>query len=180
MSPFIRKLLLGRLAKFLRVEIRERRYSGENAADQILDDLDSSFSKAINSNTVNLGNISQINNEKEADKSTLSRMGSMRGSVKERSNHDEGNEATNVRSNSPLLMRRVKTKRSDGGAIANGIGINGGFDSKRHTEEWKNAAKVLDRLLLAISIIIGVVSASAIFMQSERFRRMVFFIKKEY
>ena len=175
MSPFIRKLLLGKLAKFLRVETKERRFSNELQFDESLVELDSSFSKAISSNTVNLGQLSQISNEKEADKAVMSRIGSMRSSIKDRGNHDEGAEETNMRSNSPLLMRRASKKRSDGGALGNGVGKKSGLDSKRNAEEWKDAAKVLDRLLLAISIIIGVVSASAIFMQSERFRRMVFF-----
>ena len=179
MSPLVRKILLGRLAKFLRVETNRRRISSELSSEEILVELDSSFSKALNSNPINLGHMSQMNNEKETDKATMSRMGSMRGSLKDRGNHEEGAEETNVRSNSPLLMRVGNQRRSEGVAMGNGVGRKITMDSKRNMEEWKDAAKVLDRLLLAISIFIGVVSASAIFLQSKRFRSMVFFSKDD-
>ena len=178
MSPFIRKLLLGKLAKLLRVETDDRRFSSDFPFEETLGELDSTFSKAISSNTINLGQITQINNDKESDKSNLSRMGSMRGSLKGRSNHDEGADETNVRSTSPLLTRRISKKRSEAGALGNANGKKSP-NSNRNAEEWKDAAKVLDRLLLAISIVIGVVSASAIFMQSERFRSMMLFRKDD-
>ena len=178
MSPFIRKILLGKLAKFLRVETNGGRFSKDSTFDETLGELDSNFSKALSSNTINLGQISQINNDKESDKANLSHMGSMRSSLKDRSNHEDGVDETNLRSTSPLLVRRISKKRCEGGAVGNGYGIKS-VNSNRNAEEWKDAAKVLDRLLLAISIIIGVVSASAIFMQSKRFRSMVFFSKEE-
>ena len=178
MSPFIRKILLGRLARLFRVETKERRFENESPFEEELGELDSTFSKALSSNTINLAQISHISNDIESEKANLSRIGSMRGSLKDRSNHEEGENETNVRSTSPLLVRRVSKKRSDGGGFRNAVGKKSN-NSNKNAEEWKVAAKVLDRLLLAISIIIGVVSASAIFMQSRRFRSMVLFRKED-
>ena len=40
-------------------------------------------------------------------------------------------------------------------------------------KEWQDAARVLDRVLLVVSIVIGSVSAMAIFLQSPRIREML-------
>ena len=40
-------------------------------------------------------------------------------------------------------------------------------------KEWQDAARVLDRVLLVVSIVIGSVSAMAIFLQSPRIRQML-------
>ena len=45
-------------------------------------------------------------------------------------------------------------------------------DQKLQAEDWKLVARVLDRILLGVSVVIGVMSAFIIFFQAERFREM--------
>ena len=174
MSPLVRRLLLGKLATFLRVEMTPRKLSREDTFEESVDEVETSFGKAMNANSIGLGPLSQVKIEKDTESDNLKRLGSFRGSLKERlvNNHDNETEEMNTRSQSPLLSRKAIQTRSDGGNMRNGSLKRNAMETKRNEEEWKDAAKVLDRLLLAISIVIGVVSASVIFLQSERFRRM--------
>ena len=174
MSPLVRKILLGRLATFLRVEITPRKHSKDMPKEESFSEFDSSFAKAKGPSSINLGTISHMANENNTEV-TLSRMGSMRGSLRERKSHDSDMEEGNGRSKSPLISRKAIKGLNDGGAIGNGVVNKDAVESNKNGEEWRDAAKVLDRLLLLLSIVIGVVSASAIFMQSERFRDMVLF-----
>eukprot|EP00112_Aurelia_sp_Birch-Aquarium-sp1_P007249 Seg1789.7 transcript_id=Seg1789.7/GoldUCD/mRNA.D3Y31 product="Acetylcholine receptor subunit alpha-type acr-7" protein_id=Seg1789.7/GoldUCD/D3Y31 len=174
MSPLVRKLLLGKLATFLRVEMTPRKFSREDTFEESVDEVETSFGKGMNANSIGLGSLSQVKIEKDAESDNLKRLGSFRGSLKERlvNNHDNDTDEMNTRSQSPLLSRKSMQIRNDGGNMRNGSVKRKAMETKRNEEEWKDAAKVLDRLLLAISIVIGVVSASVIFLQSERFRRM--------
>ena len=174
MSPLVRKLLLGKLATFLRVEMTPRKLSREDTFEESVDEVETSFGKGMNANSIGLVPLSQVKIEKDTESENLKRLGSFRGSLKERlvSNHDNETEEMNARSQSPLLSRKSMQARNDGGNMRNGSLKRNAMETKRNEEEWKDAAKVLDRLLLAISIVIGVVSASVIFLQSKRFRRM--------
>ena len=174
MSPLVRRLLLGKLATFLRVEMTPRKLSREDTFEESVDEVETSFGKGMNANSIGLGPLSQVKIDKDTESDNLKRLGSFRGSLKERlvNNHDSETEEINTRSQSPLLSRKAIQTRNDGGNMRNGSLKRNAMETKRNEEEWKDAAKVLDRLLLAISIVIGVVSASVIFLQSERFRRM--------
>ena len=45
-------------------------------------------------------------------------------------------------------------------------------DKKNLAEDWRMAARVLDRIMLTISVVTGVVSCLVIFLQAKRFREM--------
>lgn len=183
MKPWVRRLLLDKLSKYVGVEVPFHRTQEaiDSCKSQLTRHLTSLRESTMATNTHVM--------DKVADDDSGINVTANDGFYK------QGNNMLNLRNDnneikvfkkqrSTFRLKHFSSKRSQRSTMSddepshryltteNSMQIEDSVDRKSVAEDWRIAARVMDRVMLIISITIGVTSAMIIFLQAKRFREM--------
>ncbi|XP_066916789.1 neuronal acetylcholine receptor subunit alpha-3-like isoform X2 [Clytia hemisphaerica] len=175
MQPWMRRLLFDKLARLVRIDIphtRTQHYIDRMSTGQFRE-LNPLAETTLNNTAHNAHNIdgeSALGNGNGEmsyfPKSTLHREDTqtIQRKTKKFSVNQNGSSSDLTYTKSNLSAKISLSLSSDPSTRIE--------ERKLLGEDWKTAARILDRCMLAIAISVGVISALTIFMQAARFREM--------
>ncbi|XP_057312193.1 neuronal acetylcholine receptor subunit alpha-3-like isoform X2 [Hydractinia symbiolongicarpus] len=161
MPVWVRRLVLGKLARLVRVHVPEDRAYGffENNNNELAQQL-----STLPESEMNLKNHDSENSNNEFfQRSKMSR-----------------DESTMKKTRTSTFMNRKSTLRGRQSS-ENNLSSQSSLpliedltpdEKKQLGEDWRTVARVVDRIMLFLSVSVGVLSALTIFMQAKRFREM--------
>ena len=176
MPRLIRKILLGRLAEIIGVKVPHDRkypyYSKQSARERYIQKSELTPLKELPISSID-GPVGtqQQDDESGIDMHAINSNDIPMASFSGKCNGNCRIESLeNENSNDHHAMRkRLKREKSYDTGGAYGTSAD---ERAQNSEDWKHAARVLDRILLGLAVCVGVISAMTIFLQAERFRQM--------
>ena len=170
MSPWMRRLFFDKLGRLVRIDIPQTRTQHyiEKTAGEAFGDLNSLSETALNTghSNHNMDGENGTNDLSYFPKSTIHREDTqtIKRKTKKFSIVQNGNTNDMTYTKANLSTKFSLSLSSDPATRIE--------EKKLLGEDWKLAARILDRCMLIIAISVGVISALTIFMQARRFREM--------
>ena len=168
MPPWVRSLVLGRLAKIVRVDVPLRNIADIFADADCSADLNKNHPVTVENleNAVNKGILSKENDTLLQEVSYYATSITLEEFPNSAQNQHKKFVTIDERL-SPVSKPKTKTnfqsKKKNQSKIKRDMG-----------EDWRLVARIVDRLMLFLSVVIGVVSAVTIFMQTDRFKKLLY------
>ena len=187
MAPWVRKLVLGKFARLVRVEVPECRtqqyidrlnnsHSSHYGADKGHGISESSMNNDDNHNTVD--SECGMSNGKKSDMTYFPSAILSREEVAETNKQNGGTSSEKVgRINITRRGKRRNKNLHRNKTIRNAEIIDDNLraeNTKLLCEDWKLVARIMDRVMLGAAVLIGVLSFGIIFIQAPRLQKDIF------